>query len=119
MSATHIARIDALADLLRDTLADLEAGRAPDLEAFSARLDTLFKSLTALGPIDPASPLAGKCRAGLETLEALRLRVEGALGEVTEETRRRLGRIKNGRRTIGAYRSSFEGGRRGTRRGQG
>lgn len=119
MSATHIARIDAIADLLRDTLAALEAGKAPDLDAFSHQLDTRFQALTTLGPIDPASPLAGKCRAGLETLEALRLRVEGALGEVHEETRRRLGRIKNGRRTIGAYRSSFEGGRRGTHRGQG
>lgn len=119
MSSTHIARIDAIADLLRDTLADLEAGQAPDLEAFALALDTRFQALTALGPVDADAPLAARCRTRLEALEELRLKVEAALGEVHEETRRRLGRIKNGRRSIGAYRSSFEGGRRGTRRGQG
>lgn len=119
MSATHIARIDALTDLVRETLTALQAGQAPDLEAFTATLDTRFQALTALGPIDPASPTAARCRARLEALEELRSKLESALGEVHAETRNRLGRISHGRRSIGAYRSSLEGGRRGTRRGQG
>lgn len=119
MSAAHLARIDALADLLRDTLTDLHAGKAPDLEVFGATLDERFGALTALGPVDPESHLAERCRARLEELQGLRTQLEAALGDVREETRLRLGKIKNGRRSIGAYRSSFEGGRRGTRRGQG
>lgn len=119
MSAAHLACIDPLTTLLRDTLAALEAGRAPDLEAFDAALESRFSALTALGPVDPDGPLAERCRHRLQELDALRRRLEAALGEVHHETRKRLGRITNGRRSIGAYRSSLEGGRRGTRRGQG
>lgn len=119
MSAAHLNRIDALAELLRETLTDLRAGQAPDLEAFGATLDSRFQALTELGPIEPESPVAERCRARLEALEALRVQLDAALGDVREETRLRLGRIKNGRRSIGAYRSSFEGARRGTRRGEG
>lgn len=119
MSSAHLAAIDRVAELFRDTLATLEAGTAPDLDAFTHTLDDRFAALTALGPIDPTGPLAERCRTRLEALDAARERLAAALGAVHAETGRRLGRIATGRRGIGAYRASFEGGRRGTRRGQG
>lgn len=119
MSAAHLAPIDRLADLFRGALADLEAGRAPDLDAFTRHLDTCFRRLEALGPIDPSDPIAERCRVRLTELDALRTRLAAVLGEVRGETGERLGRIATGRRSIGAYRASFDSGRKGHTRGQG
>ncbi|MCB9553987.1 MAG: hypothetical protein R3F65_29305 [bacterium] len=119
MSRAHLAAIDRLTGLFDDALAALRAGTAPDLQTLDREIDTHLAALGALGPIDPEGPLAARCHERLTALDAARAQVAAVLGEVRAETGRRLGRVATGRRGIGAYRASFDSGRRGHERGQG
>lgn len=119
MSRAHLAPIDRLTALFEGALAALRAGDAPDLEAFDREVEAHLGALAALGPIDPEGPLAARCHARLTALDARRAELAAVLGEVRAETGRRLGRVATGRRGIGAYRASFDSGRRGHDRGQG
>lgn len=119
MSQKHLEYIDRLIRLCRGALLDLEASRAPDLDALAADLTTSFDALQALGPIEPDDASAGICRLRLQELDRLRSRLVETVSTVMTATSARLSKTSRGRRGLSGYRKVLAGARRGVRRGQG
>jgi hypothetical protein len=118
LSARHLEQIDSLLGLVRETVALMRSGRAPDLPDFDARFDASFGALTALGPVDTTDG-AGECRQRLRELERLRVQLNRDLAHIRDGVSGRLNGIVRGRRGLKGYLASVNGAQRGARRGRG
>lgn len=119
MSQRHLEQIDRLNRICRDALLDLEASRAPELDALATNLTAAFADLEQLGPIDPDDPKAGICRLRLQELDRLQSRLTETVTALHGATGERLAKTARGRRGLTGYRKVLSGARRGARRGQG
>jgi hypothetical protein len=119
VSAQHLEQIDSLLSLVRETVALMRSGSAPDLPSFNVRFDDTFGALTALGPVDTADGDAHECRQRLRELERLRVELDRDLAHIRDGISGRLTNIVRGRRGLKGYLASVNDVQRGARRGRG